>query len=90
MREVFAELLARSGGVELSVTHLGWIETDNVAIHLVEESAGGAPEGPPPMSVYGINIYRQGSAGWRLVVHQNSPLPPPPGMAPPMGPPGMG
>lgn len=90
VREAFAELLTISGGVELSVTHLSWIETDNLAIHQVQETAGSASGGPPPMAVYAINIYRRGAAGWRLVVHQNAPLPPPPGMAPPMGPPGMG
>lgn len=84
--DAYRHLFGRGQGIELSVNHLNWIETDEVAIHLVEEtSAHGAPGAPPPMPVYGTNIYRKGSAGWRLLVHQNAPTPPPPGMMPPMG-----
>ena len=84
--ETFAQLLSGGRGIELSVTHLHWIETPEVAIHLVEETAQkGAPGGPPPMPVYASNIYRKGNRGWHLIVHQNAPTPPPPGMLPPGG-----
>jgi ketosteroid isomerase-like protein len=84
--EAFNQLLSRGRGIELSVTHLHWIETHDVAIHLVEETAQGtAPGGPPPPPVYASNIYRKDSRGWHLIVHQNTPHPPPPGMMPPRG-----
>ena len=67
--------------IDLQVKHLTWIHADAVAIHLVEELAAGAPgQTVPP--VYATNIYRRGHGGWRLIVHQNAPLPPPPGSAP--------
>ena len=64
--------------IDLQVKHLAWIRTDTVAIHLVEELAAGAP-GQTGQSVYGPNIYRRRDDGWRLAVHQNAPVPPPPG-----------
>lgn len=79
--EAFAQLLSGGRGIALSVTHLHWIETHDVAIHLVEETAQDtAPGGPPPVPVYASNIYRKDNRGWRLIVHQNTPTPPPPGM----------
>lgn len=84
--EAFAQLLGHGRGIELSVTHLHWIETHDVAIHLVEETAQNTVTGgPPPLPVYASNIYRKDSRGWHLIVHQNTPPPPPPGMMPPRG-----
>jgi ketosteroid isomerase-like protein len=85
VREVFTRLCARGQGIALSVKHLGWIDGGDVAIHHVEESPQGhAPDGQPPMAVYGVNIFRRGAEGWRLIVHQNAPTAPPAGRAPPM------
>ncbi len=71
---------------QISITHIAWIDKDDVAIHLVEEqvsSTGG--KSIPPM--YATNVYRRGPDGWHLLLHQNAPTPPPPGS--PMGrPPG--
>jgi ketosteroid isomerase-like protein len=54
VRDAFTRLFARGQGIALSVKHLGWIETGDVAIHHVEESPqsqspGGqlAPHHPP-------------------------------------------
>jgi ketosteroid isomerase-like protein len=83
--DAFARLFARGQGIALSVKHLDWIETGEIAIHLVEESPQNrAPGGSPPMVVYGTNIYRRGTDGWRLILHQNTPTPPPAGSMPPM------
>jgi ketosteroid isomerase-like protein len=85
VRDAFARLFARSPGIALSVKHLGWIETGDVAIHHVEESPQSqTPGGQPPMAVYGINIYRRGTGGWCLIIHQNAPTAPPAGRQPPM------
>jgi ketosteroid isomerase-like protein len=84
VREVFKRLFGRGQGIALSVKHLGWINTDDVAIHYVEESPPNqAPGGQPPMAVYGTNIYRRGTGGWRLIIHQNAPTVPPAGSRPP-------
>jgi ketosteroid isomerase-like protein len=79
IEDVFSHLLSQGQGVELSVTHLGWIQTNDIAIHQVEETIQKVPPGtPPPPPFYGTNIYRKGESGWHLIVHQNSPTPPPP------------
>jgi ketosteroid isomerase-like protein len=86
VRESFARLFARGQGIALSVKHLRWIDAGEMAIHLVEESPQQrAPGTPPPLAVYGTNIYRRGADGWRLVVHQNAPAAPPGGPMPPTG-----
>ena len=77
--DVFTQLFSQGHGVSLSIAHLGWIETDDIAIHQVEESIEDPPADrhtPPPF--YGTNIYRKDNNGWRLIVHLNAPTPPPP------------
>ena len=77
--DVFTHLFSQGHGVSLAVTHLGWIETDNIAIHQVEETIEDPPADrhtPPPF--YGTNIFRKDNTGWRLIVHLNAPTPPPP------------
>jgi hypothetical protein len=65
--------------VELAVAYLNWIQTDDIAIHQVEETVQKVPAGTqPPPPFYGTNIYRKDSHGWRLTVHQNAPTPQPP------------
>ena len=79
VEDAYRQLLNGGRGVELSIAHLGWIETDNFAIHQVEETvANPGGESPPPPPLYGTNIFRKESDGWRLIVHQNAPTPPPP------------
>jgi ketosteroid isomerase-like protein len=77
--DVFTHLFSQGHGVSLSVAHLGWIQTGDIAIHQIEERIQSAPAGnPPPPPFYGTNIYRKYAAGWRLIVHQNAPTPAPP------------
>ena len=77
--EVFSQLFSQGHGVELSVSHLNWIQSDDIAIHQVEETILKVPPGTtPPPPFYGTNIYRKDNQGWRLIIHQNAPTPPPP------------
>ena len=76
IEEVFSHLFSHGQGVELSVVHLHWIQTDDIAIHQVEETIQKVPpDTPPPPPFYGTNIYRNESNGWHLIVHQNAPTP---------------
>ena len=80
--DLFTRILSQGRGVSLTVRHLGWIQTDDFAIHQVEEAIQNPPpDTPPPPPFYGTNIYRKDTTGWRLIVHQNAPTPP----APPPG-----
>jgi ketosteroid isomerase-like protein len=75
--ELFTHLFSQGHGVSLTITHLGWIETGDMAIHQVEETIlAPAPDAPPLPPFYGTNIFRKDSTGWRLIVHQNAPPPP--------------
>jgi ketosteroid isomerase-like protein len=69
--------------LEISVTHLRWIESGDLAVHLVEERLSNPQQGGQQPPIYATNIYRKGDDGWLLLVHINSPAPPPPGSAPP-------
>ena len=75
---VFRHLFSRGQGIALSVTHLGWIESGDIAIHHVEETLQQVRPGrPAPPPFYGTNIYRKHNGGWQLLTHLNAPTPPP-------------
>lgn len=87
VRKLFEPLLGGGHGVMLAVTHLQWIETPDLAVHLLEETAT-PPPGRPVMPIYATNVYRRGADGWYLLSHQNAPAAPPAGMKPHAGGPG--
>ncbi|MGD2116753.1 MAG: nuclear transport factor 2 family protein [Chromatiales bacterium] len=76
IRQAFEPLLGGDSQFEIQVKHLHWIEHGDLAIHLVEESIN-AP-GMHNQSVYATNIYQKDGSGWRMTMHQNSPVPMPP------------
>ncbi len=71
----WCELLPPNTQLEIEVIHISWIEAAEIAIHLVEERIK-TPLQAEAQRIYACNIYRQGAAGWRLLLHQNSPTPP--------------
>jgi ketosteroid isomerase-like protein len=86
VRDVFARVFSGGKGVSLNISHLCWIEAGDIAIHQVEEAVQGAPpNAPSPPPFYGTNIFLRNDSGWRLLIHQNAPTPPPvpPGMVMP-------
>ncbi|RLJ22643.1 ketosteroid isomerase [bacterium endosymbiont of Escarpia laminata] len=82
IRKVWEPMLSGDMVLNMEIKHLSWIETDDIAIHLIKEivKIPGAPETQP---VYATNIYRRGGDGWRILMHQNSPTPPAQGIIPP-------
>jgi ketosteroid isomerase-like protein len=85
VHEAFRSLTDGEARLEIQIRHIRWLESGDMAIHFLEERVS-VPGNPPQPAVYAMNIYRKGDSGWRLLVHQNSPTPPPPGS---MLPPGM-
>ncbi|MET0067105.1 MAG: nuclear transport factor 2 family protein [Candidatus Thiodiazotropha sp.] len=79
VREVWSKMFHNAQGLEIEVIHMSWIETAELAIHLVEERVR-MPEQPEPHRVYASNIYRKQAGNWYLLMHQNAPTPPPPGL----------
>ena len=83
VRQVWQPLMRGEVKIDVEVRHLHWIETGDLAIHLVEERITVVGQNQKQAPMYATNIYRKGEAGWRMLVHQNAPTPPPPGMVPP-------
>ena len=79
IRKTWEPLLDGEIRLDMEIKHLAWIEAGDLAIHLVEEHVQ-APGQPDKQVVYATNTYRKGSNGWRILMHQNSPTPPPPGL----------
>ena len=75
-------LMSSGVKIDVEVRHVHWTEMDNLAIHLVEERISVPGQNQKQVPMYATNIYRRGEAGWRMIVHQNAPTPPPPGMMP--------
>jgi ketosteroid isomerase-like protein len=83
VHEAFRPLVNGEVRLDIQVRHIRWLEAGDLAIHFVEERVS-LPGNPPQPAVYALNVYRKGNSGWRLLIHQNSPTPPPPGaMLPP-------
>lgn len=87
--EMWRSMFAQGAAFDIQVRHLRWVEGVDLAVHLIEEriavpqdATRGGPGKPVP-PVYASNLFRRGAEGWHLVVHQNSPAPPPPGFMPP-------
>ncbi len=68
--------------LEITVQHIRWVETSDLAIHYLMEQVC-MPGHPPQPPLFATHIFRKGPEGWRMILHQNSPGPPPPGMQPP-------
>ena len=79
IRTAWENILLAGAPPEIQINHLSWIESGDFALHLVEERFS-VPEESEPQRIYATNIYRKHSGGWRLLMHQNSPTPPPPGL----------
>jgi len=88
MRGVWQPILGGDFNLDIEVRHLHWVEFGELAIHYVEEIAKVSGQSQPQPPVYATNIYRKSDNGWFLILHQNSPAPPPPGMMPGMRMPG--
>ncbi len=86
IREAWGQLLQSGVKVDIEVLHLHWIQTDDLAIHYLREKVNlpDQPQQQPP--IYATNIYRKDGSGWHMILHQNSPAAPPPGMMPGMPP----
>jgi ketosteroid isomerase-like protein len=84
IRELWQTMLDKTLGLDITINHITWIACGDVAIHLLEEmvSLGNGKQRQPP--IYATNVYRRKDAGWQLLIHVNSPSPPPPGMMPPL------
>lgn len=83
VESVWREILSNLGPIDLQTRHIHWIRLGDTAIHLIEEMAAVTTPGQPaPPPVYATNTYRRGDQGWRMVMHQNSPTPPPAEPAP--------
>ena len=82
IRELWKMMLNSQHRVEITINHLQWIEQGDIAIHTLEEmvTLSGIAEQQPP--IYATNIYHR-TNGWHMLMHINSPAPPPPGMMPP-------
>jgi ketosteroid isomerase-like protein len=78
VQRLWQAIFEQGARFDLHVRHLTWIEGEQIAIHLVEERSPTGREGQPIQPIYATNIYRRGPDGWSLLLHQNSPTPPPP------------
>lgn len=83
IRETFGQAFQALGGIDIQAAHLQWLTWGDTAAHVLEEQVVGK-DGRLALPVYALNLFRRGPSGWRLVLHQNAPTPPPPGTVPGM------
>lgn len=75
IRTGWEQIFAGEPPMEFHVTRLHRTQSEDVAIHIVEENilvgAGREPHAP----VLATNVYRREEDGWRLMLHHSSPAP---------------
>lgn len=81
VHKVWDPLMRGEARIDIQVRHLRWLELGEVSIHYVEEVVN-SPQGGPQPPMYATNAFRRGDTGWRMILHQNSPAPPPLGSMP--------
>jgi ketosteroid isomerase-like protein len=84
VHEALAPVINGEIALDIKVRHIRWVEAGDIAIHYVDEQVV-VPGRQPQPPVYATNVYRRGESGWHMILHQNSPTPPPPGMGMPPG-----
>jgi ketosteroid isomerase-like protein len=83
LEAIWRDLLGADFPLDIQVRHVRWVEAGELAIHYLEERVQAPGQGPPQPAIYATNVFRKGPSGWRLILHQNAPAPPPPGAVPP-------
>ena len=80
IEKAFQPILRQDSNFEVEIRHMHWIESGDMAIHLVQERI--KVTGQPDQFVYATNIFQKNATGnWHLTMHQNSPVPAPPAKA---------
>lgn len=78
VRNMMRDLLRSKVPLDIKVTHIRWVELGDVAIHYLEEHNNAARTPTNAPGIYATNVFRRrGEAGWSMILHQNSPPPPP-------------
>ncbi|WP_058555068.1 nuclear transport factor 2 family protein [Thiohalocapsa sp. ML1] len=78
VRNMMRDLLRSKVPLDIKVTHIRWVELGDVAIHYLEEHNNAARTPANAPGIYATNVFRRrGEAGWSMILHQNSPPPPP-------------
>jgi ketosteroid isomerase-like protein len=93
VRQSWQEVFASGANIEIEIHHKQWIETPEMAIHIVHEQLvfnGDRMRLPPPLMA--TNVYLKNELSWHLLLHHASPPHPPippnqQGMGPGIGPP---
>ena len=78
VRQSWEKVFATGAKVEIEIHHKQWIETSEMAIHIVHEQLvfnGDRSRLPPPLIA--TNVYIKNDLGWHMVLHHASPPPPP-------------
>jgi ketosteroid isomerase-like protein len=83
IRETFRQAFQALGGIDIQAVHLQWLTWGDAAAHLLEEQVVGQDGRLVPPGG-GVSRCRRGPSGWRLVMQQRAPSPPPPGTVPGM------
>ncbi|KAA3628851.1 MAG: SgcJ/EcaC family oxidoreductase [Proteobacteria bacterium] len=75
IRTGWEQIFAGEPPMEFRVSRLHRTQSEDVAIHIVEENILVGKEREPHAPVLATNIYRREEDGWRLMLHHSSPAP---------------
>ena len=73
VRSSWRQLLSGDPHLRFQINSVSAIQSDNLAIHLVQENIHIGQGKEPDFIVVATNIYRRDQGGWRMIVHHASP-----------------
>ena len=74
---VWKQVFSHADRPHIVVHHRQWVESPDLAAHVVEEQISFPATAGTPPAMIATNVYRRHAGGWRLVLHHASPPPPP-------------
>lgn len=75
VREGWQQIMKYSPSMRFELTHLDRVESDDLAVHYVNEHIYVGKQKDPDFTVLATNVYRRTAQGWRMIMHHASPTP---------------
>lgn len=75
IRVGWEQIFTGEPSMEFHITQLHRTQSEDVAIHIVEENILVGSDREPHAPVLATNVYRREEDGWRLMLHHASPAP---------------
>lgn len=75
VREGWQQIMKYSPTMRFELSYLDRVESEDLAVHYVNEHIYVGSQAEPDFTVLATNVYRRTPQGWRMIMHHASPTP---------------